>query len=100
MKIFIYSTYPFLLQLPFLSTQPTFNQSHLLLEKYTQAYWCRYYVFFFLFFFFEDAKSSLTKHKNVFWKGLMEPVKHLNWSILQKKLTAFSRKQFLQKILH
>ena len=58
MKIFIYSTYPFLLQPHFLPSQPCFNQS--------------------LFFFwknkvlhtgvditclFQDEKSSLAKHK-------------------------------------
>ena len=28
----------------------------------------------------------------------MEPVKHLSWSFLQKKLTVYSRKQFSQKV--
>ena len=46
--------------------------------------------------FFQDVKSSLTKH-TVFWKRVMEPVKHLSCSLLQKKLTAYSRKQFPQK---
>ena len=27
----------------------------------------------------------------------MKPVKHLSWSFLQKKLTAYSRKQLLEK---
>ena len=47
--------------------------------------------------FFQDAKSSLTKDKKCFWKRLMEPVKHLSCSFLQKKLTGYSRKQFPQK---
>ena len=34
------------------------------------------------FFIFQDAKSSLTKYKSVFWKSLMEPIKHLSWSFL------------------
>ena len=33
MKIFKYSTYPFLLQTPSLPAHPTLNRSHLLLEK-------------------------------------------------------------------
>ena len=28
----------------------------------------------------------------------MEPAKHLSWSFLPKKLTTYSRKQFLQKV--
>ena len=28
----------------------------------------------------------------------MEPVKHLSWSFLRKKLTAYNRNQFPQKI--
>ena len=47
--------------------------------------------------FFQDAKSSLAKHKSVFWKRLMEPVKHLSWRLLQKKLTAYSQNNFRKK---
>ena len=36
--------------------------------------------------------------KSVYWKRLIEAVKHLTWSFLQKKLTAYSRKQLLQKV--
>ena len=46
--------------------------------------------------FFQDAKSSLTKRKGVFCESLMEPVKHLSWSLLQKifiRKTAYSQKQ-------
>ena len=49
--------------------------------------------------FLQDAKSSLTKNiESVFWKCLLEPVKYLSYGFLQKKLTTYSRKQFLQKI--
>ena len=48
--------------------------------------------------FFQDAKSSLTKHKKCFWKPLMEAVKYLSWNFLQKLLTFYSRKQFPSKI--
>ena len=49
--------------------------------------------------FFQDAKSSPEKQKKCFWKRLMEPVKHLSCSLLKRKLTAYSRKQFPQKNL-
>ena len=49
-------------------------------------------------FKFDSAKMFLIKF-SVIWKRLMELVKHLNWGFLQTKLTAFSRKQFLQRIL-
>ena len=47
--------------------------------------------------FFQDAKSSLTKHKSVFWKHLMDPVKHLGCNLLQKKVNSLQPKQFPQK---
>ena len=50
--------------------------------------------------FFQDAKSSLKKHKNCFWKNLMGPVKHLSQRFIEKMLTTYSRKQFPQKIPH
>ena len=88
-RFFIYSTYFFLLQPPFLSTQTPFNQSPFLFEKSTKAYGCRYYVFF----FFKMQNLQYQNIKNVFWKRLIEPVKHLCWGFLQKKLTAYSRKK-------
>ena len=70
MKIFIYSTYPFLLQPRFLPTQPSFNQ---------------------------DAKPSPGKGKKCFLEapyGTSQTSKLLPFT---KKLTAYSRKQFPQK---
>ena len=91
MEIFIYSTYLFLLQLPFLPTQALFNQSHFFWKsevKYTGVD---------ITCFFQDAKSSLTKHKKCFWRRLIEPVILLSCRLLQKMLTAYSRKQFLRR---
>ena len=60
MKIFIYSTYPFLLQPPFLPTNPLLI-NHIIFWKsklkHTGAD---------IMCFFQDAKSSLTKHKKSF----------------------------------
>ena len=65
MKIFTYFTYLFLLQPPFLPTQPPFNQAHF--------FW-----------------KSTVKHTGVditcFWKRLMEAVNHLSCSLLQKNV--------------
>ena len=47
--------------------------------------------------FFEDVKSSLTKHKSVFWKRLMGPVKHLSGNFLQKKVNSFYPKTISAK---
>ena len=60
MKTFIYSTYPFSLQPPFLPTHPLFNQSHFFWKgkiKHTGAD---------IMCFFQDAKSSLKEHKKCF----------------------------------
>ena len=60
MKIFIYFTYPFLLQAPFLPTQPPFNQVHFFWKstvKHTGVD---------ITCFFQDAKSSLANHKKCF----------------------------------
>ena len=35
--------------------------------------------------------------KIAFWRGRIEPVKHLSWDFLQKRLTVYSRKQFPEK---
>ena len=93
MKFFTYSIYPFLLKSFFLPTQPPFNQSHLLLEKQTQAYGCRYYVFFFFFFKIENLHQQIIK--SISWNCVMEPSK---LELFTKKLTAYSRKQFPQKV--
>ena len=47
--------------------------------------------------FFEIQNHLWQSIKSVFWKRLMEPVKHLSCSLVQKRLTACSRKQFPQK---
>ena len=103
MKIFKHSSYPFYysppLYPPFLlqpASLPTLLINHIFswkskLEHTGLDITCR---------FFQDAKSSLTKYKNCFWKRLMELVKHLSWSFLQKKLMAYRRKQFPKKIPH
>ena len=57
MKIFIYSTHPFLLQLASLPTHPPFNQLHLLLESKVK------YMGVDITCFFQDLKSPLTNHK-------------------------------------
>ena len=62
MKIFVYFTYPFLLQPPILPTQTPCNQSHFLFflkskVKHTGVD---------ITCFFQDAKSSLAKHKKCF----------------------------------
>ena len=62
MKIFIYSSYPFLLQL--LSCPP----NSLLINHI--FYWERKLQHVDITRFFKDAKSSLTKHKKCFWKAL------------------------------
>ena len=36
--------------------------------------------------------------KSIYWKRLIEPVKHLGWSFLQKSVMVFRRKQFLKKV--
>ena len=36
--------------------------------------------------------------KTIYWKRLIDPVKHLSWSFLQKRLTVYSRKQFSPKV--
>ena len=61
MKIFIYSTYPFLLQPSFLPAQPLFNQSHFFFWKSKVKH-----TGVDITCFFQDAKSSLTKHKKCF----------------------------------
>ena len=47
--------------------------------------------------FFQDAKSSLTKHKMSFWKRLMEPVKHLSCSLFRKKVNGLHPKTISAK---
>ena len=43
---------------------------------------------------YQDTKSSLTKHKKcLMGPRLIELVKHLSWSFLQQKLSAYSQKQ-------
>ena len=44
-------------------------------------------------------KIFVNKTKTIYWRPLTEPVKHLSWSFLQKKLMVNSQKQFLQKVL-
>ena len=76
----MYSTYPFLLQPPFLPTQPPFNQPHFFFwggSKVKQTgvdITC----------FFKMQNHLQQNIRKVFWKRLMEPVKHLSCSLLQK----------------
>ena len=84
MKIFVYSTYPFLSQPPFPPSQPLFNQSYFFGKskvKHTGVD---------ITCFFQDQKSSLTKHKKCFLKASYGTSQTSICSLLQKTLTAYS----------
>ena len=87
MKIFIYSTYPFVLQ-----PIPCWPTDFLINYIFSWKSKLKYTDIDFTSFFFQDTKSLLIKHKSIYWKRLMEPVKHLIWRFLQK-LTVYSGKQ-------
>ena len=88
MKTFLYSTYPFLLEPLFLSIQSPFSQSQ--------------------FFCFGKSKSSIQvqilcvffKMQKCVLEASYETSHTLKLWPLLKKLTAYSRKQFLQKKQH
>ena len=79
MKIFIYSTYPFLLQSTLLPTQPPFNQSNFFGKVKSSI---RVQIFL---VFFQYARSSLTKQKKCFLEA--------SYGVNQtSKLQAFTKK--------
>ena len=47
--------------------------------------------------FFQDAKSSLKKHKNCFWKNLMGPVKHLSQRFIEQNVNDLQPKTISAK---
>ena len=81
---------PFYYNPLFLPTQPPFNQSFFWKGKVK-------HTVVDITCFLQDTKSSVTKHKRVFWKRLTEPVKHLSCSLLQKKVNGLQLKTISAK---
>ena len=91
MKIFIYSTCPFSLQPPFLPTQPLFNQSQFFWKgkiKHTGAdITCS----------FQDAKSSLRKHKKCFLEAFYGTSQTSKMQLFMKKVNGLQPKTISAK---
>ena len=87
-KMFIYSTNPFLLQAPFLPTQ-LINQVFSWKIKHK-------HIGVDIMCFFSKCRI-FTNKTYFFWNRLMEPVKHRSWSFLQKKVNSFYRKTISAK---
>ena len=91
MKIVIYSTYHFLLEpstcppIPLLINQIFSLKSKI---KHTDVD---------TICFFSRYKIFTNKTKSFYWKHLMEPVKHLKWNFLEKKLTFIAESNFRKK---
>ena len=92
MKIFIYSTYPFLLQHP-LCPSILILTNHIFFWKSKLKH-----MGVDITCFFQHAKSSLTKCEKCLLEPSYRTVTHKSWSFLQKKLMAYNKKQFSQKV--
>ena len=91
MKIFIYSTFPFLLP-----PTPCPSTALLINHVYSWKSKLKHTVVDILRAFLK-CKIFVKKTRKVFIGSILEPVEHLSWSFLQKKLTVYSQKQFSQK---